>query len=779
MSKRVNPIGSRDSKIVLLGEAPGATEEREGIPFIGTAGRVLDGILEETGIKREDCYITNVYKTRPPNNDITKITPLELNGAIAELWDEVMTLDPNVIVLLGSVALEAILELKGISNWRGSVLQNKHGVKCIPVYHPAAIARQWSYRPITVCDFKKVAIESKTPHLVRQERQLIVMPTYEEAVEWLNKISQSEYIAFDIEVETAQVSCVSLAISPTLSISIPFWFGSSGSFYSVEQEMHLWGLLKKILEDSAIKKIAQNAQYDMTILADKYDIVVSPLWLDTMVAFHSIYPELPKALAFLTSIYTDAPYYKFQRRTDDMTEFFRYNAMDSAVTYEVAFKIMKEMQEAGTVDFYYEHMHSLIEPLMNMSRKGVLLNTELKKKSIKEYKEELKNLSETLEKQVGHPLNPNSHKQMSEWLYDELKLPKQYMGFGKARRVTANAEALENLGKLYDIPALNTILRAREHKKILSTYLEVTYDKEEKVFLHEDETTQQIIETRRQVEERARTSYLITGTETGRLSSRESVYNTGTNLQNVPKGIARRIFIPDPGKLFINADLSQAEARVVAYLSGEDKLISIFSSGGDIHTKNAATIFRKKEEEVSKAERELAKRVVHASNYGMGPRTFGKQVGIPEKEAKVLLNQYFATYPRIKTWQMQIAYNLRGSRTLTTPLGRKRTFFNEWSDSLKKEALAYVPQSTVADILNMGLRRVYEEYKNTDTNLLLQIHDAILVQTPSEQVPEVASKIKELLSIPVEINHRTLVIPVDVSVGASWDDLVNYPTLEC
>jgi len=114
-------------------------------------------------------------------------------------------------------------------------------------------------------------------------------------------------------------------------------------------------------------------------------------------------------------------------------------------------------------------MHSLIEPLMAMTKKGVLIDTPLKKKAIKEYREELVNLNE-----------PNSHKQMSAWLYDELKLPKQYKGYGKARKVTADAEALEALGAKYDIPALKTILNAREHKKILSTYLEVKYDKEER-----------------------------------------------------------------------------------------------------------------------------------------------------------------------------------------------------------------------------------------------------------------------------------------------------------
>jgi len=647
--------------------------------------------------------------------------------------------------------MQAVLGYKGVTKHRGSITASKFG-KCIPVIHPAAILRNWSDRPITACDFVKIKKESTCPEIVRQARELIVMPTLPEAMEELERLRAVDKIAFDIETETGQICCISFASSPSRSVSIPFWFGNSGSFWSAEDEGKLWDSIKALLEDSNVKKIAQNAQYDMTILQDIYGIKVSNLWLDTMIAFHAIYPELPKNLGLISSLYTDVPYYKYQRKTDDMVEFFRYNATDSIVTYECAEKIYAEMVELGVDKFYYEHMHSLIEPLMTMGRRGVLIDSQLKKAAIKEYKESINTLSIILEEQVGHPLNVNSPKQMKEWLYDELKLTKKYRGRGKKKTITADGEALLELNAAHDIPALKTIINLREKKKILSTYLEVKYDKEEDT-------------------ERAKTSYLITGTETGRLSSRETVYGTGTNLQNVPKGIARRIFIPDSGKLFINGDLSQAEARVVAYLAGENRLIGVFSNGGDIHRRNAATIFKKPEEKVSVTERTLAKRIVHASNYGMGPRRFSKTCGIPEKEAKRLLNLYFATYPKIKLWHLKIKATLKKTRTLTTPLGRRRTFFNEWSDSLAKEAYAYIPQSTVADILNIGLRRIYDVYNNTDTEVLLQIHDAVIVQTPAARVDQTAREIKRMLSVPIRINGSTLTIPVDISVGTNWNDL--------
>jgi DNA polymerase-1 len=753
--KRVEGVGPTPAKLMLIGEAPGQHEDEQGIPFVGMAGRVLDDMLLEAGLDRADIYITNIAKNRPNNNNFDNFTEEYLAKAKAEIQEEIAIVRPNAIVICGENALNVLTELKGITKWRGSVLSTRVG-KVLPIIHPAAIIREWSFRPATVADLIKARRECDYPEIRCQQRNLITMPKYDDILLYLSSIKRDKHkVAFDIETETDQICCISFATSSTESMCIPFWFGSSGSFWSEEQEQMIWHKIKEVLEDETIEKVAQNAQYDMTVLYEKYGIRVNGLWLDTMIAFHSMYPELPKGLDFLCSLYTDQLYYKYLRRTDSMQDFFRYNCLDSAITYECSKKIYAEMVEAKMVDFYYEHMHSLIYPLMDITHTGVRIDTDEKKKAITQYKEEIESLGKALTLAVGHELNVNSPKQMQKWLYDELKLPKKFKSRkGKGTKtITTDEEALDDLYRETHNESLKIVIDIREHKKILSTYLEVKYDKEA------------------DGSERARTSYLITGTETGRLSSRETVFGTGTNLQNIPKGIARRIFVPDDGKIFVNADLSQAEARVVAYLASDERLIKVFESGGDIHCKNAAGIFRKSEGEVTSEERELAKRVIHASHYGMGPITFAKTAQIPVANAKRLLNLYFSEYPRIKIWHMQVAAQVRKTRTLTTPFGRKRTFFNRWSESLVKEALAYVPQSTVADLLNLGLRRLYAIYKGTDTNLLLQIHDAVLLQTPQVGWEEVARKVKETLTIPVLVGNRTLVIPVDVSVGSDWDGL--------
>lgn len=751
---KVSAVGPTTAKIVIVGEAPGEQEEKKGIPFVGLAGRVLNDILGEVEINREECYITNVYKYRPKANKFANIPKEDLAQAKAELEEELMLLKPNVVVCLGEHALNAVTGLKGIKNWRGSVLKSKYG-KVIPTYHPAAISREWTFRPVSVCDWGKIKKESEYVGIERMARNLSINPGFNNILSLLRSIiSNRSKIAFDIEVETAQISCISFATSSTYSMCIPFWFGASGSFWSEEQEMQIWQLIKQVLEDENIPKIAQNAQYDMTVLRDKYGINVKGLWLDTMVAFQSIYPELPKSLALLTSLYTDVPYYKNKRLTKEMSEFFEYNAMDSCVTFEIAEKIYKEMQEFGIVDFYYEYMHSLIQPLLEICQKGIRIDSKLKKDYIEYYSVYKEEQQKSLDELVGHPLNVNSPLQMKKWLYEELKLKPVY----KKRKdtgektISADEDTLEDFYRETENPALRVVLNIREANKLLSTYLEVTYDRENS-------------------EERAKTSYLITGTETGRLSSRETVFGTGTNLQNIPKGPIRRIFIPDEGKVFLNVDLSQAEARVVAWLANDQRLSRVFDNGGDIHRRNAANIFGKPEGDVTDAERELAKRVVHASNYGMGPVTFSRNAGISVAEAKRLLNLYFSEYPSIKLWHLNIASQLRRSRTITTPFGRKRTFFNMWNDSLLREAYAYVPQSTVVEVINVGLRTVWKRYRGTDVDILLQNHDAILLQVPIDKFDEVAKEVVGLLHIPVVINHKEHFIPVDVCRGENWYDL--------
>lgn len=743
--------------IMLIGEAYGEAEERAGKPFVGTAGKFLDGILDEVGIARASCYITNVVNERPPDNNFSvyydgKNPTPKLLEEYQRLYNEIASVRPNVIVTLGSEATKAVCgaSYASIQHWRGSVLATPHG-KCVPTIHPAAAIRDWLFRPTMVADFERIKKESLFPDVRITKRELIIPYKFEEACAYLEQLKGAEYVAFDIETETDQITCVGFSPRPGWAVSIPFWYGASGSLWSEGEELQLWERIREILESEAIKKIGQNGSYDIEFLRRTMSIDVRGYEFDTMLAFHCLYPELPKGLDYLVSIYTDHPYYKFGRKATSMDDHFRYNATDACLTFECFISIREELVAAGATIFYHDYLHALVAPLLRMQERGVGFDEERRDELRSEYRGRLGKMEEHLCSLVGRELNINSPKQMKEWLYGSSPGGLALKAIYKKRKQTgeetiaADEEALEELYKKTGNEAIKVVLEMRELNKILSTYLEVKLDPDKRI----------------------RCSYLIHGTETGRLSSRQTARGTGTNLQNIPPGDIRRLFTADHGCTLINADLSQAEARVVAYLAGEERLIKVFDSGGDIHRKNASNIFGVKEEDVTDDQRQLAKRVVHASNYGMGPVTFAKQLGITKVEAQRLLNRYFATYPGIKNWQRAIGDEVKRKRCLTNPLGRKRVFFGRYGEPLVKEGLAFIPQSTVADVVNQALIELDRE----GFEILMQVHDSLVIQVKDTDIEVSAARIIAALQRPIEINGRILVIPVDVKTGKNWEDM--------
>lgn len=747
-------------KIVIVGEAWGEVEEKEGKPFVGTAGRVLDGILDEVGLPRAMCHITNVVNARPPNNNFgifyngQNPTP-ELMEHRTRLQNEIVSHQPNLIVCLGVEAMRAVCgdQYRTIEQWRGSVIQTPLG-KAMPTIHPAAVLREWLYRPAVVADFSRALVEMEFPEIRRRERKLIIGRDFDVVMAELERLKGVENVAFDIETETSQITCIGFSDRPDWAICIPFWYGASGSLWSQEQELAIWEAVRGILEAESPKKIGQNGIYDMEFLRNTMSIDVRGYDFDTMLGFHTLYPELPCGLDYLVSIYTDHPYYKFGRKADTMDDFFRYNATDACVTFECALAIRTELVERRLEDFYRDRVHALVAPILGMQIRGIAFDGELRNQLRDDHRLELTRLQAKLDTLAQRKININSPKQMKEWLYGSSDGGLALQPRLKKRKetgeetVAADEEALENLYKETGNEAIKTVLEMRGVNKILSTYLDVKLDEDKRI----------------------RCSYLIHGTETGRLSSRQTLRGTGGNLQNVPAGDVRRLFVADPGCVLVNADLSQAEARIVAFDSAEERLIRVFDSGGDIHRKNAAAIFRIGEEVVSDDQRQLAKRVVHASNYGMGKITFAKQAGISAAEAQRLLNQYFATYPRIKLWHRRIQDQLNRTRTLTNPFGRKRIFFGRWGDSLVKEGLAFIPQSTVADIVNQAM----VELHRGGIQLLLQVHDSIVIQVLEEDLELGVRCLKQALTRPIEFHGRMMTIPVDVKIGKNWGEMEKY-----
>lgn len=348
--------GKLTAKLWLVGEAYGAEEEKFDRPFVGGAGKILDGMLYETGIKRAEIYIDNIIQKRPPNNDFgiyyqdkSKHKPTqELINAHERICKLIRENRPNVVVPLGNEALYAITGKKGITNVRGSIFYFD-GIKVIPTIHPAMVMRMWEYRPISILDLNRAKRESLSPlPPPKYNDNFILNPTFEHVIATLKFLETKEYVSFDIETGGEQILCLGLAWSAEEAICIPICYSGS-SYWTTEEEMAIIKQIRYLMTSTTVKFIAQNAQFDMVYIADKWGIEVRNLWMDTMVAFHCCYPELEKGLGFINSIYTNRPYYKDMPGTGGPDILWHYNCLDCVVTWECAMEIRKELEEYGTL----------------------------------------------------------------------------------------------------------------------------------------------------------------------------------------------------------------------------------------------------------------------------------------------------------------------------------------------------------------------------------------------------------------------------------------------
>lgn len=329
-------------KIAIVGEAWGEHEERQRAPFVGPSGYELTKMLSEAGIHRAECYLTNVFNLRPrPTNDIEnlctdKASPAAIKGLpplkagkylrteylpeVMRLHTELSNLRPNLTIAMGNTAAWALLHSGGISKIRGTVTPATaalvKGLKVLPTYHPAAVLREWSLRPVTVLDFCKAKRESEFPEIRRPERTVYIDPSLSD-LEWYYEkhLRNADCIAFDIETAGEQITCIGFSPSPASAIVVPFVDPRKPacSFWGTpEQELQAWGFVKRVLALPCPKR-GQNTLYDITFLWRGYGITVNNYEDDSMLMHHALQPESEKGLAFLGSVYTNESSWKLLR----------------------------------------------------------------------------------------------------------------------------------------------------------------------------------------------------------------------------------------------------------------------------------------------------------------------------------------------------------------------------------------------------------------------------------------------------------------------------------
>ena len=495
-------------------------------------------------------------------------------------------------------------------------------------------------------------------------------------------------------------------------------------------------------------------------------------------------PDYPIGLDFITSIWTDHPYYKAEGKKyfggGGWEELWRYNATDSLICGDAFPKQYREVVKQGNQEAY-DRQRSLIEPLVYMQEHGIRIDVEGMKNEYDRLGREIDKKREELNQLAGQDLNPNSPKQLKEYFYGKAgKGIKPYKKRGSGG-VTTDEGAMKRL-KRRGFDEASIILQIRRMRKLRSTYLAP-----EKV----------------DTDGRMRCSYNPVGTRFSRISSSKSIFGTGMNLQNIPQNVLQ-YFMADGGYIYYSFDLAQAENRIVAYVGLIEPMIKAFERGEDVHSLTAGLIFNISPSEVSKEEgsstigdgkhsqRFWGKKANHGLNYDLGYRSFSFDYEIPERDGRAIVEGYHSAYPGVRnSFHSMVRGSLAKDRTLTNLMGRKTLFLDQWGDSLFKDAYACIPQGTVGDVINeRGVNYIYYDQEQfRPVELLVQVHDSIGFQIPipvwSDNYSDIEWKdharilrsIKDSLELPLTTHGREFFIPADLTIGLNMakKDSVEIP----
>lgn len=787
----VPPTHNISASYVGVGEQPGREEVRRRQVFVGPAGRELDENLIAANISRPQIYLTNVIKDYDApidsyiqlyKNNRRLPEPIVSEKGIEYLkflqWELAQT-SAKYFLAIGAISLWALTGRLGINKWRGSVLDCTlvTGRKVIPILHPATVIpprNQYLNKRLITYDLKRLKEYTSGLH-VPTERTYVIRPSFDQTKDFLayckTRGMSGSRISYDIEVymnrRHKQVSCISFAVN-SQAICIPFTEGID-DYFTIDQEADIWKLIAEILEDPKIKICGQNLIFDSHFLLRTYGIRTINVD-DTMVAQNQIMPEYPKGLDFITSIWTDFPYYKadgkaFFAGSGLYEKFWKYNATDSLICDEAFPKQLEEIENLGTVDAYNRQI-KIIEPLTYMMERGIKVDITKMESTSRKYEQKVADIQIELNELVGRPLNANSPKQLKEYFFHEKGI-KPYKKKGK---ITYNNDAMKRLIRK-DWKEAKLIQDIRRFKKLRSNYLEIGK-------IDDDG--------------RLRCFYNPVGTRYSRVSSSKSIWGTGNNLQNFPHHI-QEFLIPDEGYVYYAFDLGQAENRIVAYVGEVIDMIECFETGQDVHSKTARIIMQTfyGSNSINKVSvKDLApmgdgthswrfwgKKANHGFNYDWGYRNFALANELPENEGKLIYNAYHKLYPGVQqSYHAYVKVCLRTRRILTNLMGRRTVFLGpitgDKANDTFKEAYSCIPQGTVGDVINeRGLNYIYY---NQDIfgpiELLRQVHDEIGFQIPItvrwKDHARMLLLIKKNLEIPLTThNGRTFVIPADLTMG--------------
>ena len=602
-------------------------------------------------------------------------------------------------------------------------------------------------------DAMQLATAQNTPHeytLVESAAQLR---------EVVAEVGRYEEFCFDTEttgfdIFNDRIVGLSLAVEPFKAWYVPFKEENTPEYAEI---------VRPLFEDERIAKIGQNIKFDLMVLR-RLGIAIRGRKYDTMILHYLLDPESRHNMNALSERYLNYKPIEIEtligkgskQLTMDLVNVERvkeYAAEDADVTLRLKQVLYPQVEEIGLQHLYFEVEEPMIAVLADIEMAGVRIDTGALAVYAVELNRKLGELEAAIRTEAGEPnLNINSARQLGEVLFAKMRIAEKPK-MTRTKQFCTDEDYLQSFARKHRI--VDLILEYRGVKKLLSTYVEAL---------------PQLVN---RTTGRIHTSFNQAVTATGRLSS------TNPNLQNIPvrDDMGRRIrkaFIPsDDDHLLLSADYSQVELRLMAHLSGDESLISAFEHGEDIHTATAARLFNKPLGEVTPEERRRAKTANFGIIYGISAFGLSQRLEIPRKEAKEIIDGYFASYPKVKEYMDNVVAKAKEEGFVSTIFGRRR-YLNDISSHnavarglAERNAVNAPIQGSAADIMKIAMIDVHRRFaaEGIRSRVILQVHDELVVDMLRSEQERVTKIVTECMESAAQLKVRLI---ADAGIGGNW-----------
>lgn len=776
VSPEVQGNGIGHPRLVVMGESPGEREDESGRPFVGPSGKRLDKTLAANGLARADVHVTNAVLCKPKE----KMTPADWNQAIeccrprldAELGSG------KTVLACGNKAFQYLTGKAAITNWMGAPLSSIQGHTVLPSIHPAFVLRKPAYIPVFKEFTRRAVALSRGLLPAWQWPTLITKGPY---APHLKVLQTAAALAVDIEnfPDSGIIRCIGVG-TDKLAVSVPIPPGGDANSEDLR-------LLRELLAGPATK-VLHNSQFDILELKANGWTVNGPIY-DTILAHAVVAPQLPHDLSFVAASEYHAPRWKTEFKVvgDDkrkgkgvaafsgpLDSLLPYNAKDVVMSAMLQKRLQARIAKTHNGQALLDEYHDLNLISMKMKEWGIYTeqaNLADHRTNLDTLLVDFKRRFRELVPDEVYDLGANGQNpSVSRLFLETFALP--VVSWNKeTQSPSLDGKALTSYigtyatGRSIVAEVARVVLAYRKFSKLKGSYVE-TLPVDGGGFVHP--------------------TWRIFGARTGRWSANDPA------MQTIPKEVRyrlpdgkevvirlRNLFRARPGYVMVEADYSQLELRIVAMLSGDEKLLDWYSKGYDVHTMNAADIWAKDwgtfSDDKRKKVRDLAKRVVYGLNYGGSAETVWKSLivdfpGLPLAAIQHVVDGWFRAHPQIQAWQANLVEKAQVDKYIEEPLSGRRQYYHDGKIK-PTEVLNFPIQGAAGTLANRAVKAIASQLNWTDEALLAQVHDSTVSEIVEHKQDKLVEIVRSSMEQEVTLNGNVVRFPVDCKVGTNMAEL--------